>query len=671
MKSRKRANGRKVANNYDLDHLFREMTRTLIRDFQDNLCDPLFCTDVLSALNSGNPDAIRKSKPQLSYEDSVARFKAAYQVASLDKRYRYRNDTYTDQELQDMAIAKFEEVQSRLKALDWDGIIQDERMARILRGARALCHHVLGDYSDAELRQRARFGSGATVGVTAREANLAQRFVYPITGTNSQISWWKSEYDSCPHFQLWKSGVHSKLPYGGDDMYREVEYLKLTFVPKSHKALRAILANTTIGSYQSGGIGEMLRLRLRQKLRLDIKSAQHKHREISKFESIVLKHCTVDLQSASDSVSDTLVRLLLPEEWYNAINTGCCRKVKLPNGSIVEVETFSTMGIGCTFTLQTLIFYSLIWAVRAVDEILPQPKSLRCCKTMISVYGDDLIFGSNHYPGVVSVLERLGIQVNEEKSFVDLPFRESCGGDYYRGRDVRPFQPEVSVTSCSALEYEALLYKLINGLRQKWHEHEVRTTLHFLVSRVERVSAVKLVPTTSPEDSGVRIEASCTGGLITPDFLRGARCTKPKYVGHGLYRFPLLTKKSQKKEELRHGPYYWSSLRAEPLVSPYGPGQEYRDDGSTCPFPVTLGNLASLWAFSRFKTEGVELPSVLSSKTFEEHTNFGPYDNDLPYGPAPGDSPPSACNAKRSVVRDFVTVPHTAIYKRQQRTSEF
>lgn len=666
MKRRVSAKGRRAVTNHSLDQLFREVTRNLIRDFQTNLCDPLFCTDVLSALNSGNPEAIRKSKPGMNFTDSVLEFKMKYQVASIDKRYRYRNDVYTDNELQEQAIAKFLEVQNRLKALDWSSITQDERMKKILQGARALCHHVLGDYSDEELRQRARFGTGASVGVAARHANLASRFVYPITGTKTQISWFSSEYDECPHFQLWKASDHANLPYGETNMYREIDTLKLTFVPKSFKALRAILANTTIGSYQSGGIGEMIRLRLKQKLNLDIRRAQSEHRKISELESCFRTHCTVDLQSASDSISDTLVRLLLPVDWYNAINTGCCRKVSLPNGSIVDVETFSTMGIGCTFTLQTLIFYSLIWAVRAVDELLPQPKSIRRCKTMISVYGDDLIFGSIHYPGVSSVLGRLGILVNDEKSFVLPPFRESCGGDYYHGWDVRPFQPEVAVTSCSKLEYEAMLYKFINGLLQKWEEHEIESTLQYLISRVERLTAVKLVPTTSPEDSGVRIEGSLQRGITLPDFLRSARVARPKYVGHGRYRFAALVKKTQRKEELRHGPYYWSKLRAESLVSPYGSGQEYHRDESTCPFPVNWVDLRLLWAISK---RDIDSTGILTQQ-YEECCDFGPYDNDSPYGPAPGDSPPLDRN-KRMVVRDFVSVPHTAMYTRQVRTSEF
>jgi len=57
----------------------------------------------------------------------------------------------------------------------------------------------------------------------------------------------------------------------------------------------------------------------------------------------------------------------------------------------------------------------------------------------ISVYGDDLIYPIEALEDVRAGLEFFGFTVNKEKSFSTGNFRESCGKDYFFGRNVRPF----------------------------------------------------------------------------------------------------------------------------------------------------------------------------------------------------------------------------------------
>ena len=87
------------------------------------------------------------------------------------------------------------------------------------------------------------------------------------------------------------------------------------------------------------------------------------------------------------------------------------------------------MGNGYTFELETLLFYCLVEAVCGKDGRL-------------SVYGDDIICPSNRAAVVTRLLKFCGFSLNEDKSFSEGFFRESCGGHFYRGVDVKPFYIE-------------------------------------------------------------------------------------------------------------------------------------------------------------------------------------------------------------------------------------
>jgi hypothetical protein len=88
------------------------------------------------------------------------------------------------------------------------------------------------------------------------------------------------------------------------------------------------------------------------------------------------------------------------------------------------------MGNGYTFELETLIFVLL--SICACDEVGVSSKD-------VSVYGDDIIIPVEAYDVLKEVLETCGFTINEDKSYHEGPFRESCGEDYFRGINVRPF----------------------------------------------------------------------------------------------------------------------------------------------------------------------------------------------------------------------------------------
>jgi hypothetical protein len=137
---------------------------------------------------------------------------------------------------------------------------------------------------------------------------------------------------------------------------------------------------------------------------------------------------TLDLSSASDTISREIVFELLPLDWAIYLARARTQEVLLPNGAVLSQEKFSSMGNGFTFPLETLIFWGLAAA---------------CCRSDsdVSVYGDDIIVPTEHFEYLTEVLVACGFVVNTKKSYASGPFRESCGKDYIMGIDVRPYYP--------------------------------------------------------------------------------------------------------------------------------------------------------------------------------------------------------------------------------------
>jgi hypothetical protein len=99
-------------------------------------------------------------------------------------------------------------------------------------------------------------------------------------------------------------------------------------------------------------------------------------------------------------------------------------------GHWVRLEKFSSMGNGYTFELETITFAAIAMSV-CHDCVLGRD---------VHVFGDDIIVPSRHATEVCELLSLLGFSLNVKKTFLEGSFRESCGGDYYDGVGVRPYQ---------------------------------------------------------------------------------------------------------------------------------------------------------------------------------------------------------------------------------------
>jgi len=108
------------------------------------------------------------------------------------------------------------------------------------------------------------------------------------------------------------------------------------------------------------------------------------------------------------------------------------------------------MGNAFTFELETLIFHSLALAV--CDH-------LGLSTTDVTTFGDDVILPKQGVDLFYRVLRTCGFIPNQEKSFSDGPFRESCGTDWLRGIDIRPYYQKKLVSGRTLFVYHNYLMR--------------------------------------------------------------------------------------------------------------------------------------------------------------------------------------------------------------------
>lgn len=150
---------------------------------------------------------------------------------------------------------------------------------------------------------------------------------------------------------------------------------------------------------------------------------------------------TLDLSSASDRMSARHIECLFSRNrtLLEACHASRTRWVatKLAQVDPIRLKKFAAMGSALTFPVQCLFFLSCALAsAGAYDK-----KSINRLVGSVRVFGDDIIIPTQAYSSLMLNLTKLGLKVNETKSFSKGRFRESCGADYWGGYDITPVKP--------------------------------------------------------------------------------------------------------------------------------------------------------------------------------------------------------------------------------------
>jgi hypothetical protein len=218
--------------------------------------------------------------------------------------------------------------------------------------------------------------------------------------------------------------------------FQKVAGSRLSYVPKSWKISRTICTEPLLNMFYQQGIRTLLEGRIRQVFGIDFSDQPDRNVRLARQGSITGDFGTIDLSSASDSISLNLCRELIPREPLSWLMRCRSPVTTLPGGETIELHMISSMGNGYTFPLQTMIFSALVKAVYKLHGI-PIMKPYKRSDGNFAVFGDDIIVRREVYDLTCRCLEILGFTVNLEKSFNEGHFRESCGSDFYLGRNLR------------------------------------------------------------------------------------------------------------------------------------------------------------------------------------------------------------------------------------------
>jgi len=258
-----------------------------------------------------------------------------------------------------------------------------------------------------------RFGPGATLSDTGERCTVPHKCCSDPTITLSALQFLPIWAETA-----WARGLSPER------VIDVVDYDRFTTVGKTALTDRGICIPPSVNGFFQLGVGELIRQRLRQNAGIDLQTAQPLHRQVAKEGSISGLIGTIDLKSASDTIASGLVKLLLPYDWYLLLNSLRVTHADV-FGKRYWLEKFSSMGNGYTFELETLLFLAI--SLEASSH-----------KESVLVYGDDIICHTDDVKDVIRLLRFFGFTPNVSKTFWEGPFRESCGGDFFGGVDVRP-----------------------------------------------------------------------------------------------------------------------------------------------------------------------------------------------------------------------------------------
>jgi hypothetical protein len=229
------------------------------------------------------------------------------------------------------------------------------------------------------------------------------------------------------------------------------------------------------------------------------------------------------------------------------------------------------MGNATTFPIETIVFYALGVAVADLSRhksrsLIPEWDSIR---GVVSVFGDDCILPVTYASDFLRLAKSLGFRPNLEKSFWRGHFRESCGGDYFAGRNVRPLFIEAP-TSARREDMLAWMYNVANRVIRMAKKvfgplcYVYRSTaVHYVLEELSRYNRrILIVPDNLPDDAGLKTNGD--GDRLTRYLTRPVQ--KVSIDKHGTVRFRALVPKVLPSRERIRPFYLWVTLMRTPEV---------------------------------------------------------------------------------------------------------
>lgn len=375
--------------------------------------------------------------PPFSYDCTVQGAMADYLAYSVLRKSRvayFGGQLPTEEQLVELAVSGFLDVENRCRYFNKKGYIpgtapSSDMLApeSVFQTARRKIAKLLGEFDLDEFATRIDFSSGASTRLPRRNAAIPVKFTGKPHVTRrcsllaTALLW---------HHEPWRLYCQERFGRESDPCtwVTVVDGSEYFTVPKTAFSLRGAAKEPELNMLCQKAIGNMLRSRLKR-VRIDLNDQTY-NQYLAGCGSRTGSLATIDLESASDSVSLRLVKDLLPASWYRFIEMTRSDAIRLPTGVLHTLEKVSSMGNGFTFELESLIFWALTSAVVDLKAVGDR---------RIGVYGDDIIVHHSCANDLVNTLAYCGFVTNVDKTWVAGPFRESCGKHWFLGSDVTPF----------------------------------------------------------------------------------------------------------------------------------------------------------------------------------------------------------------------------------------
>lgn len=444
-------------------HVYRKILRTLCRHHPDAYWSKpiLSITRPKKWTKESVEDLVRFGDLLSSqlYKTSDEHF-VANQIALLIRKYPYPKDI-NPFDPEGAAIRTFERserkcarINSYFRAVDSGKHFY--KHSEIFGKARDWIQYVIGSQPNLpQIYSQCGFGSGASVDVHGSATNVARKLLaskWTVTPGAFNLAYGAVTFNLHTRTRLcvdelgFSSGIEGHMRSAFAQTSKVITYNKLAFVLKTVRTHRSIAVEPLLNSFVQKGIDNTFRLFLKR-VGIDL-SNQELNQTMAMLGSLDDSeegYVTIDLRSASDSIAILLVMFLFPRDWFEILNQARSKSYSY-KGTSKSFEKFCTMGNGFCFPLQTLIFASLCEAVGA-----------RRSNDDYRVYGDDIVIRRKYAKDLIKYLRIAGFETNKSKTFLEGPFRESCGADWFKGEDVRPYTLDYSLDSIQ--DY----FKFLNG----------------------------------------------------------------------------------------------------------------------------------------------------------------------------------------------------------------
>lgn len=301
--------------------------------------------------------------------------------------------------------------------------------------ARKKISRVLGDFSWEKVLELMVFTSGSSVDHSYGHGDPYYKLSHNRLSVTRNLAPYAMSYvTNCP---AWGSIMRRSYGCNPYDWFDIVDDEVMTAVEKDAGKGRIIKKQATMNMFFQKGVGRYIRNQL-LKVGVNIRDQSFNQR-LAKHGSLYGTIATLDLRSASDSITWQAIQSLIPSDWFAILDMMRHEHTAwsdVHGSHRLRNEMFSSMGNGFTFELETLIFWALSSSVRDVAHVVG--KTGNVLDDISTSYGDDIIVPTTIAGEVTNLLQLFGFALNDLKSFATGPFRESCGKHYFHGEDVTP-----------------------------------------------------------------------------------------------------------------------------------------------------------------------------------------------------------------------------------------